>query len=74
MADYIKRAAAMPICYAPKEELGALPTFIISSNARCGLAAVGTSTTGIRNTYAPLAPLGSGAEGRDNDSLSFGSV
>jgi hypothetical protein len=35
---------------------------------------VGTTATELRNTYAPLAPLGSGTEGRNSERLSFSSV
>jgi len=74
MQDYIRRAAARPITQAPREELGPLPTFTIPVTARNGPLAVGTAATEVRNTYSPLAPLGSGTEGRDNERLGFSSV
>ena len=60
MQDYIKRAAKMPIRQVQREELGTLPTFTIPVRASNGPPTVGTAATELRNTYAPLAPLGSG--------------
>jgi len=73
MQDYIRRAAAMPIRQVPREELGPLRTFTIPIKARSGPLAVGNTTTEMRNTFFPLAPLGTGIEGRDNKSLSLSS-
>ena len=56
MADYIKRAAAMLIKQAPRDELGPLPTFAIPTKARNGPPTVGATTTEHGNTYASLAP------------------
>jgi len=74
MQDYIRKAAKMPIRQVPREELGTLPTFTIPFRASSGPAAVGTTATKLKNTYAPLEPLGSGAEERDSDRMSFSSV
>jgi len=74
MQDYIRRAATMPIRQVPREELGPLPTFNIPIRASSGPPSVGKIVTELKNAYAPLAPLGSGTEGRDNDRLSFNSV
>ena len=63
-----------PIKQVQREESGTLPTFTIPVKASSGPSAVGTATTELRNTYAPLAPLGSGTEGRDSERLSFNSV
>jgi hypothetical protein len=71
MQDYIRRAAKMPIRQAQREELGTLPTFTIPVKASSGPATVGTTATKLKNTYAPLEPLGSGTEGRDSERLSF---
>ena len=35
---------------------------------------MGTAATKLKNTYAPLEPLGSGTEGRDSERLSFSSI
>ena len=74
MQNYIRRAAKMPIRQVQREKLGTLPTFTIPVKASSGPPAVGTAATKLRNTYAPLEPLGSGSEGRDSESLSFTSV
>jgi hypothetical protein len=74
MQDYIRKAAKMPIRQVPREELGNLPTFTIPVRANSGPPSVGTTTTKLKNTYAPLEPLGSGTKGRDSDILSFSSV
>jgi hypothetical protein len=74
MHDYIRRAAKMPIGQVQREELSNLPTFAIPVRASNGPPTVGTTATELRNTYAPLAPLGSGTEGRDSERLSFTSV
>ena len=71
MQDYIRRTTTMPIRQVPREELGPLPTFTIPIRASSGPPAVGRTFTELKIAYAPLAPLGSGTEGRDNDSLSF---
>ena len=64
----------MPIRQVQREELGTLPTFTIPIRANNGPPAVGTTTTKLKNTYAPLEPLGNGTEGRDNERLSFSLV
>jgi len=74
MQDCIRRAAAMPIRQVPREELGPLPAFTIPTNTRSGPPTVGIIVTEQRNTYASLAPLGSGIEGRDNERLSLSSL
>ena len=74
MQDYIRRAAKMPIRQVQRKELGTLSTFTIPVRASSGPPAVGTTATKLKNTYAPLEPLGSGTEGRDNERLSFSSV
>ena len=74
MQDYIKRAAAMPIRKVPREDLGPLPTFTIPTRARSGPPTVGNKATELRNVYAQMAPLGSGAEGIDSDRMSFSST
>jgi len=64
----------MPIGQVQREKLGTLPTFTFPVSAGSGPPTVGTTTTKLKNTYAPLEPLGNGAEGRDNIRLSFSSV
>ena len=74
LQDCIKRAAMMSIKQVQREELGTLPTFAILARASSGPPAVGIAATEVGNTYSPLAPLGSGTKGRDNERLSFSSV
>ena len=71
MHDYIIRVAKMPIRQVQRDELDTLPIFNIPIRANNGPPAVGTTTTESRNTYAPLAPLGSETEGRDDERPSF---
>ena len=46
MADYIIRAAVMPIRQTPREELGPLPIFTIPTKARRGPATSGHNNNG----------------------------
>ena len=64
----------MPIRQVKREELGTLPTFTIPVRVNSGPPAVGTATTKLKNTYAPLEPLGSGTKGRDSERLRCTSV
>ena len=64
----------MQIRQAQSEKLGTLPTFTIPIRASSGPPTVRTSATKLKNTYAPLEPLGNGTEGRDSERLSFSLV
>jgi len=74
MQVYTRRVVKMPIRQVQRDELGTLPTFTIPVKANSGPPTVGTTPTKLKNTYAPLEPLGSETEGRDSDRLSFNSV